>query len=124
MILGMNTRMNIWRINFPVDDEVGGAVVTGTLVYQDVRCRIEGAKPEMILLQQGLEIPKMFTAHVVPSTLVIKERDEIEVSVPTNHPYYGERMVVRGVQVLSMRPSDHRSYLILSLSKKEFSHAN
>jgi hypothetical protein len=124
MISGMNIRMNIWRIEFPIDDEVGGAVVTGTLVYRNVRGRLEEAKPQMLLLQQGLEIPRIFTAHVVPATLIIKERDEVEVSVPTDHSFYGKRMVVRGVETLSMRPSDHRAYTVLSLSKKDFSHAD
>jgi hypothetical protein len=123
MISGMNTRMNIWRINFANDDEVGGAVVTGTLQYQNVHCRIDSVRPEMILVQQGLEIPRIFTAHVVPATLIVKERDEIEVVIPKNHAHYGERMVVRGVQTLGMRPSDPRSYLVLTLSKKEFAHA-
>lgn len=124
MIQGMNTKMSVWRINFPTDDEVGGAIVTGTSVYTNVRCRIEEAKPQMILLQQGLEIPRIFTAHVVPATLDIRERDEIEVTLPLNHYFYHERMVVRGIQVLGMRRSDPRSYLILSLSKPEYSHAD
>ena len=123
MISGMNSRMNIWRINFTTDDEVGGAVITGTLMYQNVHCRVEAVRPEMILVQQGLEIPRIFTAHVVPATLIIRERDEIEVTIPLNHAHYMERMIVRGVQTLGMRPSDSRSYQVLTLSKKEYAHA-
>lgn len=124
MIRGMNARMNIWRINFDPDDEVGGAVVTGTCVYQDVLCRVDSVRPEMVLVQQGLEVPRIFTAHIVPATLQVFERDEVEMVFPINHPYYGMRLTVRGVQHLGMRLDDLRAYIILTLSKTDFAHAD
>lgn len=121
-LAGLNVRGNIWRIDTTTDDVVGGAVTTGTLVYTNVWLRFEAQEPEQLLLQQGLETPKIFNVTCVPATLDIRERDEVEISKPTDHLFYGYRFRVIGVRYSSHVPRDPRNYLMLTLRRSERAH--
>ena len=116
-IAGLNCRINIYRINFDPDDVVGGAVTTGTLQYQDVRARIQANPEEQLLLQQGLETIRTFTATLIPGTLDIRERDEIEVSQPIDHNYYGDRFRITGVRFSDFNKRNPRNYMMLTLQR-------
>ena len=122
MVAGLNFRVNIWRVNYSTDDEIGGAVVTGTYVYNNVQARMQGNKPEQVLLQQGLETDRTFNVVLIPGTLDIRERDEIEVCQPIEHVYYGQRFRIRSILYSDLNPRDRRNYLMLSVSRSIRSH--
>jgi hypothetical protein len=121
---GANIRFDIFRVNYGSDDEVGGAVITGTLQYHDVQGRLKSEMPQQLLLQQGLETPRMFTATIFPGTLDVRERDEVWVSEPHDHVYYHQYFRVVGVNYSDFTPRDPRNYLILSLTRSVRAHSN
>ena len=122
-MIGLVHKMKVTRITTPVDDSIGGAVVTGSVVYDSVQCRWDEEKPEMGLLQQGMEIPKLYTILAVPASLIIYELDEVELISPNNHQDANTPFVVRGVRVPSMHTSDRRGYLVIRASRKDYAHA-
>jgi len=121
---GLRERANIWRIHFPTDDIVGGAVSSGTLQYANVMTLLDHKLPSQILLQQGLETLKTFTATIVPGTLDIRERDEYEPVFPYNHPYINVRFRITGVAKSSNMPFNPNNYMVLSLTRDVIAHAN
>ncbi len=122
-LAGLNCRVDIWRVNFGDDDAVGGAMVTGTVQYQNILARVQPSPPEQLLLQQGLETERTFRATIVPGTLIVYERDEIEVVQPIDHAYYGDRFRVIGVQASDLNRRDPRNYMILHLSRSMRAHS-
>lgn len=124
MTAGLNCRTNIWRISWNPDDVVGGAQTTGTLQYQDVWSRIQANPEEQIILQQGLETVRTYTMTCVPCTMDIRERDEVEISKPTDHVYYGLRFRVIGVRYADHNQRDPRNYMIMQLSRSVRAHNN
>lgn len=123
MPAGMNARARIWRMNQEDDDVVGGSVITGTVQYENVYTRIEENPEEQIILQQGLQTTKTFNALVVPGTLDIEERDELQIIAPTHHPYYADRFRIVGVQRSSMDVYNPNNYTRLSLIRSVESHS-
>ena len=119
---GMNCRGNIWRINYSPDDIVGGAVTTGTLQYQDVHTRFQANPEQQLILQQGLETQRTYTATIFPGTLDIRERDEWECSKPLDHMYYGMRFRIVGVRYADHNPRDPRNYLIIQMVRSVRAH--
>ena len=122
-IAGLNCRIDIWRVGYGDDDAVGGAVTTGTVQYQGILARVQPSPPEQVFLQQGLETDKFFQATIVPGTLTIYERDELEVVQPTDHKYYGDRFRIVGVQDVDLNVRDPRNYMILQLSRSVRAHS-
>ena len=122
MTAGMNCKVRLWRMENLDDDIVGGAVVSGTAAYSNIRARIEANPDEQLLLQQGLETTRTFNALVVPGTLDIRERDELEVIAPSNHIYYSTRFRIMGVQYSSMDTSNPNNYARLSMIRSVRSH--
>ena len=123
MVAGLNVKFNVWRWSYTSDDSSGGAMPTGTYTYYSIPGRFQQQPEEQVLLQQGLETFKTFTCIVAPATLDVKERDEIEVSVPTNHYYYGNRFRVINARPADFIPSDSRNYLMLTLQRVTEAHA-
>jgi|WetSurMetagenome_2_1015567.scaffolds.fasta_scaffold00049_86 hypothetical protein len=123
MTAGLNIHVRFWRMTTPVDDEIGGALPTGTIIYDDISARIEPVRPDYILIQQGIETTNLYTCVCRPPNLAIKEYDEVEVVFPLNHNLINKRMLVRNIQDTSIHPSDSRGYLILTLQRKFDAHA-
>ena len=123
MVAGSNVRFDVWRVNYGSDDDVGGSVVTGTYIYRNVPGRFQQQPEEQMFVQQGLETVKSFTCIVEPATLDIDERDEIEVSAPGNHYYYGKRFRVINARPSDFVPNDRRNYLMLTLTRVTEAHA-
>ena len=123
MVAGLNTRVRIWRMDDIDDDVVGGAVISGTVAYDYVRARIEANPEEQLLLQQGAETTRTFNALVVPGTLDIRERDELEIVEPTSHVYYAQRFRIVGIQYSSMDKHNPNNYARLSMTRSERAHA-
>lgn len=124
MSAGLNSKVRIWRTNYQTDDRVGGAVISGTPLYDSLDARIEPDEPNSLLLQQGIEVDYTYTIFVRPVTLVIKEQDEVEVTAPYNHPELASRFLVRAVRRTSIHPADSRSFLKLTTSKRKYSHVS
>lgn len=122
MIAGSNCRVNIWNISYDDDDEVGGAVVTGSLAYQNVHARFQSEREDMLIMQQGLETLRIFTFTVFPASMNIRERDEIEVIQPLDHRYYGERFRIMNVRYSDFNVRDPRNYILLHATRSEQAH--
>jgi hypothetical protein len=97
MTIGLNLRGNIIRMNQQPDDSSGGAVLSGTVVGNNLLMAIYSRRPMQASLEQGLEVEAIFDA-TVKCGVVIYERDEVEVTCPTNSPHYGLRFRVLGTQ--------------------------
>ena len=123
MPAGMNCRVRIWRMEQQPDDVVGGSILTGTVQFDNVMARVEANPEDQLLLQQGLETVKTFNALVVPGTLDIMERDELEITRPVYHPYYAVRFRIVGVQRSSMDNYNPNVYTRLSMIRSVTSHA-
>jgi len=124
MTAGMNLKVNVWRMSTQDDDVVGGASISGSVIYSNVAARMEAEEPEQVLLQQGYQTLRTFGMTIMPGTLAIKERDEIEITAPYNHQFLNDRFRVVGIRYSSMNPSDRRNYLILNLIRSVEAHAN
>lgn len=124
MVAGLVLQVTIWRIMFITDDEVGGSVPSGTPLYNHVNCRFEADMPQQLLLQQGLETPKMYTITMRPASLDIRERDEIEITWPPEHKYYQDKFRVVGVNESNFHPRDNRGYLLVNVVRSDVAHAN
>lgn len=122
MSAGLNQRVTIWRMVNYADDEVGGAQVTGTVVYSGVMARLDSKPPDQQLLQQGYETIKTFTAIIVPGTLDIRERDELEVTHPVDDIEYGWRYRIVGVQYSTHNRRDPRNYMLLNMVRTTRAH--
>ena len=118
MPAGLNLLGCVWRYYYPQDDSVGGAVPSGTLLYQEVPARISSQKPLSALLQQGVETISTYSALIWPATLEVSENDQFEVTQPVTSPYFGMKFVILSVQHTSSHPQNSQGYLILSMRKK------
>ena len=125
MVAGFNIKVSVWRVSFATaDDEVGGAITTGTYVYTNIPARLHEKPTDHVFFQQGIETVKTFQMTVKPSTLVIHERDEIEITWPSEHRFYQDRFRVMGDAYSNFHPREERGYLILDLTRSVRAHAN
>lgn len=122
MTAGLNCRMNVWRIRNAADDPTGGAIVTGTLAYENCEASIVESSGTIMMQQQGYEVPVMFNVMVKIPNNDISERDELVVTAPYNHELIGLRLKVSGVHLLPYGPSDHRRYVHLVATRSSFAH--
>lgn len=104
MTQGLNLRATLWRMNTTTDDQVGGAQITGTPVYSNLPVAIASRRPTQMSLEQGLEVEAIYDLTARQCNVTIYERDEVEVTCPSDHPYYNLRFRVLGVQP----PKKHR----------------
>lgn len=115
MKAGNNLRARIWRFSYPQDDEVGGALPSGTVVYENIEARSQDASPIAAFAIQGVETNKIHQAWVYPGTLDIREYDQFEIISPPNHPYINLKMRIDTVQKPNFHPADPRGYLLLTM---------
>lgn len=112
MTLGLNCRFSIWRIAEVLgDDEVGGAIITGTPLYTNIHGRLESVKPTQLLLEQGMEFERLWDVMIRPYSLNVRERDELELTSPTSHKFYGDRFRIVQMDFAGMHPKDGRAFL-------------
>lgn len=127
-IAGLNLKGRIWRFTYPADDDQGGSVPTGTVLYEPVFSRIRSEKPTLALLEQGLETPEIFTstlsytAYSVTGTFDVQHNDQYEVTHPPISSFYGKRFVIIGVRHVSY--DDNRRFLQVSLRRLETANPN
>lgn len=119
---GGTIRCTFYRMENEPDDAVGGAVITGTMIYDHYPVSMHGDAPSQLLLQQGYETVKTFSAIVVPGTLDLRERDEMEVVAPADHVYFGKRFRIVSAVPSSHNARDPRNKLHLKLTRSVRGH--
>lgn len=122
MVAGLNLLVSIWKHTYPADDTQGGALPSGTIAYSRVQARIQAERPTQALVEQGLEMPTMFSAVLHPGTLQIEMNNEVEVTHPTISHLYNKRFRVVGVLYTSTYADDPRGYVLLTLKREERAH--
>ena len=55
MVAGLNLVCRVWDFTYPNDDDVGGALPSGTVLHERVDARIQQNRPTQALLEQGIE---------------------------------------------------------------------
>jgi len=102
------------------DDVVGGALITGTPLHIRIRGRIESLRPTQLLLEQGLEYQRLWSVALRPASLDVRERDELEITHPTTHLFFGERFRIMAIEHSGMHPKDSRDFLKLTVRHVDF----
>ena len=115
MRAGNNLSARIWRFSYPADDSVGGALPSGTIIYENVQARLQDTSPIAAFAIQGVETNKIHQAEVYPGTLDIREYDQFEVVSPPNHPWVSLKMRIDTVQKPNYHPGDPRGFLLLTM---------
>lgn len=115
MRAGNNLLARFWRYTYANDDEVGGALPSGTVLYDSVEGRIQASIPNPSFAMQGIEVNKVMNGEFYPGTLDISEIDKCEVTSPPNHPYFGVWFRVNSVQKPNYHPGDPRGLLLVTL---------
>lgn len=123
MTAGLNVIVKVWRFSYPQDDVVGGAQPSGTVIYEGIRCRLQDSAPIAAFIMEGLQTKKIVQGVLVPGTLSVREYDQIEVTSPPNHHYFGERFRVDALQRENYHPADKRGVLLVTLTRAT-EHAN
>jgi len=120
---GLNLTGRIWDYAYNLgdgDDDIGGAVPSGTVLQERVELRIHATEPTQALLEQGIEDISMFTGVVGNYTVDILNNHQIEITLPSNSSYFGEFFrVVGNPQHASVSPSDSRGFLMVNLKRVE-----
>lgn len=122
MTAGMNCSVRILRLVY-LDDDVGGAEPTGTVLYSGIQARIDEEPANTQFLQQGLETIKIFSGLLWGHNLSFKEQDVIEVESPPNHEYFAKRFRVMSKTGSSNHPAQKRNVWIVKLRRSQVSHA-
>lgn len=122
MTAGLLHTGKIWRFQYLNDDDQGGAVPTGTVIYEPVFARIFTEKPTLALLEQGLETPAMYSAIIEPGDIAIQNNDQYEEIGPNISPYLGWKFVI----VSDPQPSmlDSRRYWKVIMRRFQVAHSN
>lgn len=114
MVAGLNLQVNVWRMTVNADDSVGGALITGTVVYNNLWAALTPRRPSQMMLEQGLETDAIYDFTSRLKDITLYERDEVEVVHPPNHPLYGLRFRIVGVQPSRRRPYHGHQHCTLS----------
>jgi hypothetical protein len=125
MVAGLNLRVSIWRwTELPgSDDDVGGSVPSGTMVYQNVQGRridhlVHIRKiPILEADQQGLEAGKYNLFELQPAIMDVRENDEIQITNPPNNWDYLQYFRVISVMREGYHPNDRRGVLMCSTKR-------
>ena len=122
MTAGLLHTGRIIRFSYPIDDDQGGAVPTGTVIYEPVFARIFTEKPTLALLEQGLETPAMYSAIIEPGDIAIQNNDQLEIISPNISPYKGLKFVIISDPTPSML--DSRRYWKVVMRRFVIAHSN
>ena len=126
---GLNLKGKIWRFTAATNnDDQGGAVPTGQVLYDPVFSRIKSEKPTLALLEQGLETPEIFSAHFSyapyspTGSFDVQHNDQYEITWPIISSFYGKKFVIIGVQHVDF--NDQRRYLQCTMRRLETANSN
>lgn len=126
MTAGNVIGLRIWRmVELPnSDDEVGGAVPSGTILYEHVHARKTYLRPTMPLLEQGVETSKMLQFSIDNRDVRVLEKDVLEITSPVIDRDYGKKYSAVSVIPSSFAPNDRRFYLLVIGTRVERAHNN
>lgn len=128
MIAGFNLKGRIWRLTAADnDDSVGGAVPSGTTLYEPIFGRIKAEEPTLALLEQGLETPTIFSAQLsypvlTTGTFDFQHNDQYEVTDPPISPWYGKKFRIIGIQ--NVEYNDARRYVNVKMRRTVTANSN
>lgn len=102
MTAGLHMKVDIIQINMSADDNIGGAVTTGTTVFSSLPAVLTPRRPSQASLEAGLETDAIYDftcrAMLARANVIINERDEILVTFPPGHALLNLRFRVTGFQ--------------------------
>lgn len=102
MTAGLHMKVNVIEINNNPDDDIGGAIITGTTVYSSLPAVLTPRRPSQASLEAGLETDAVYDftcrATLARANVIINERDEVLVTWPLNHALFNLRFRVTGFQ--------------------------
>lgn len=123
MVAGLNLIVDIIEYDYDSlssDDEIGGALPSGTVAYVGAQARIRALKPEPALAQQGVETIDMFACVLYPGNVPANNHNVLEVKAPINSPWYGKKFRLVGDPLRSSTAaSDSRGYVLCTLQHVE-----
>lgn len=122
MTAGLLHTGRILRFSYPADDNLGGAIPSGTVLYEPVFARIFTEKPTLALLEQGLETPEMFQAILEPGNMDLRHNDQVEITGPNLSPHKNKKFVIVSIQYPSTL--DERKYQRVVMRRFEIAHSN
>ena len=109
----------ILEYTFADDDEVGGAVPSGSVIYEGVQMRLQNSKNSLDLTIQGFEASKYFSAVLQPrpGMNLVERKHFFQITSPPNSRYYLKMFRIANIQESNFHPSDPRRYLILNMER-------
>jgi hypothetical protein len=122
MAAGYNALAKVLRYEFKDDDEIGGASPSGTVLLENIWCRIEPIEPTMALLEQGLETVKLFRTSLDYRAKNVSENDELVVTAPIGSIYRNKAFRLVSVQHSSLRADDPRSQVLVIMRRRHEAH--
>ena len=122
MTAGLLHTGHIIRFSYNADDDQGGALPSGTVLYSPVFARIFTEKPTLALLEQGLLTDELFSAILEPGNLDLRHNDQFQVDAPALSPWINKKFVIVSIQTPSML--DGRRYMRVVMRRFEIAHTN
>jgi hypothetical protein len=121
MTAGLRQVVNVTRLTQAADDAIGGAIYTGTCVYERLPAQIVERMPSHAALEQGYEVSAIFDCTIPAmrfgKMVTIFERDQIALSNPRHDdPFYNKNFRVTGFRH-SKRRRRGGGYIHLTLSR-------
>lgn len=129
MPAGLNTRGRVWRLYTPQDDDQGGAVPSGTILYDNIWSRLSPLEPTLALLEQGLETPTIYNGLLgappfsVTGAFQVLPNDQYEITWPPISPYLNQKFLILGEQHQSFM-SDNGRYMNVKLRRLIIANSN
>ena len=111
------------HFNYPTDDVQGGAVPSGTVLYENLEIRLKAEKPTVVLLEQGVDVQPVFSALLFPGNINIEHNDQIQITAPAYGWYANKKFRVIGIQRASANPWVDENQIRVTLKRWE-SHSN
>lgn len=124
MTAGLTVFMRVWHLSNDSDDSIGGALITGTIIYENVPATITETGGSIIMVQQGYEVPATYKVFAKMPQGVIQELDELEITYPSNHPLYAKHLRVVRIHLLSVGSYSRRNFVHMTVSRSDYAHAN
>jgi hypothetical protein len=124
MVAGHVRLCRLIHFTYPQDDVQGGAIPSGTVLYDNLTIRMKAEKATMALLEQGVDTQQIWSALLFPGNINIEENDQIEITKPDYGWYSGKKFRVIGIQRDSENPWDDRNQIRLTLKRWSSEHSN
>lgn len=123
MTAGLIHTGHIIRFSYNTDDDQGGALPSGTVLYNPVFARIYTEKPTLALLEQGLATEELFSAVLEWSGIMdLHHNDQYQVDAPNLSPYLGLKFVIVSIQTSSI--VDGRRYMRVVMRRIAIANSN